>query len=397
MVGLLWWVCFFNYADRQAIYSVFPLLQEEFHLTNVQLGIVGSAFMWVYALAGPFAGWLCDRWPRKRIIIVALVFWSGVTALNAYAGNYPVLVMLRALGGLGEAFYFPAALSLLGDFHPGATRSRAMSIHQSSVYVGTIAGGGIAAWVAERHGWHQSFLLFGVGGIALGMVLVFLLSEPPRQVVPVARREEGGLLSGLLEMMHNRTALALIGIFTGANFVASAFLTWLPTFLYQKFHLTLAAAGLSATAYMQLASVAGVLVGGLLADRFVLRMRGGRMLTQGIGLLCGFPFLLLCGWAASLSVLVIALLCFGFCKGMYDANIWAALYDTIPAHRRGFAAGLMNSIGWLGGGLAPLVIAAGTKVVSLGTAIGSTAVIYLVLGVMMVLVSRSFSAAKSTA
>jgi MFS family permease len=229
------------------------------------------------------------------------------------------------------------------------------------------------------------------------MVLVFFLSEPPRQVVPVARREEGGLLSGLLEMMRNRTALALIGIFTGANFVASAFLTWLPTFLYQEFHLSLAAAGLSATAYMQLASVAGVLVGGLLADRFVRRMRGGRMLTQGIGMLCGFPFLLLCGWTASLPVLVIALLCFGFCKGMYDANIWAALYDTIPVHRRGLAAGLMNSIGWLGGGLAPLGIAAATKVVSLGTAIGSTAAIYLVLGVMMVLVSRSFSAAKSAA
>jgi len=396
VVGLLWWVCFFNYADRQAIYSVFPLLQPQFHLTNVQLGIVGSAFMWMYALAGPFAGWLCDRWPRKRIIVVALVFWSGMTALNAWAGDYPVLVLLRALGGLGEAFYFPAALSLLGDFHPGGTRSRAMSVHQSSVYIGTIAGGGIAAWVAERHGWQQSFLLFGLGGVALGVVLVFSLKEPQRQVEPVAVRERG-LLSGLKEISRNRVALALIGIFAGANFVASAFLTWLPTFLYQKFHLTLAVAGFSATAYMQLASVVGVLVGGLLADRFVQRLRGGRMLTQGIGLLCGFPFLLLSGWAASLPLLAFALLCFGFCKGMYDANIWASLYDTIPVHRRGFAAGLMNSIGWLGGGLAPLGIAAATHWVSMGTAISSTAAIYLVLGVAMILVSRSFSETKVAA
>jgi MFS family permease len=397
VVGLLWWVCFFNYADRQAIYSVFPLLQREFHLTNVQLGVVGSAFMWMYALAGPFAGWLCDRWPRKRIIVVALVFWSGVTALNAYAGDYRALVLLRTLGGLGEAFYFPAALSLLGDFHPGGTRSRAMSIHQSSVYIGTIAGGGIAAWVAERHGWQQSFLFFGAGGIALGAVLVFLLKEPQRQVEPAAMLAEGSLLSGLKEMIHNRAALALIGIFTGANFVASAFLTWLPTFLYQKFQLTLAVAGFSATAYMQLASVVGVLVGGLLADRFVRSMRGGRMLTQGIGMLCGSPFLLWSGWAASLPLLVSALLCFGFCKGLYDANIWASLYDTIPAHRRGFAAGLMNSIGWLGGGLAPLGIAAATQWVSMGTAISSTAAIYLVLGTAMILLSRSFSETKSVA
>jgi len=392
VVGLLWWVCFFNYADRQAIYSIFPLLQHDFHLTNVQLGIVGSAFMWVYALAGPLAGWLCDQLPRKQIIIAALLFWSAVTALNAYAGSYPALVLLRALGGLGEAFYFPAALSLLGDFHPGTTRSRAMSIHQSSVYIGTIAGGGVAAWVAERYGWHQSFLVFGLGGIALGMVLMFILKEPQRYIEQVEVREASGIVSGLTEMLQNRTALFLIVIFTGANFVASAFLTWLPTFLYQKFHLTLAVAGFSATAYMQVASVAGVLSGGLMADRFVRRISGGRMLTQAIGMLCGFPFLLLCGWTASLSLLAIALICFGFCKGLYDANIWASLYDTIPVHRRGFAAGLMNSIGWLGGGLAPLGIAAATRRVSLGTAISSMAAIYLVLGIGMVFVSSSFSA-----
>ena len=392
VVGLLWWVCFCNYADRQAIYSIFPLLQHDFHLTNVQLGIVGSAFMWVYALAGPLAGWLCDQLPRKQIIIAALLFWSAVTALNAYAGSYPALVLLRALGGLGEAFYFPAALSLLGDFHPGTTRSRAMSIHQSSVYIGTIAGGGVAAWVAERYGWHQSFLVFGLGGIALGMVLMFILKEPQRYIEQVEVREASGIVSGLTEMLQNRTALFLIVIFTGANFVASAFLTWLPTFLYQKFHLTLAVAGFSATAYMQVASVAGVLSGGLMADRFVRRISGGRMLTQAIGMLCGFPFLLLCGWTASLSLLAIALICFGFCKGLYDANIWASLYDTIPVHRRGFAAGLMNSIGWLGGGLAPLGIAAATRRVSLGTAISSMAAIYLVLGIGMVFVSSSFSA-----
>jgi len=392
VVGLLWWVCFFNYADRQAIYSIFPLLQHDFHLTNVQLGIVGSAFMWVYALAGPIAGWLCDQLPRKQIIIAALLFWSAVTALNAYAGSYPTLVLLRALGGLGEAFYFPAALSLLGDFHPGTTRSRAMSIHQSSVYIGTIAGGGVAAWVAERYGWHQSFLVFGLGGIALGAMLMLFLKEPQRHIEQIEVREASGIVSGLTEMLHNRTALSLIVIFTGANFVASAFLTWLPTFLYQKFHMTLTVAGFSATAYMQVASVAGVLAGGLMADRFVRRMSGGRMLTQAIGMLCGFPFLLLCGWTASLSLLAIALICFGFCKGLYDANIWASLYDTIPVHRRGFAAGLMNSIGWFGGGLAPLGIAAATRRVSLGTAISSMAAIYLVLGVGMVFVSSSFSA-----
>ena len=397
VVGLLWWICFFNYADRQAIYSIFPLLEHDFHLTNMQLGIVGSAFMWMYALAGPFAGWICDQLSRKWIIVAALIFWSAVTALNACVSDYSALVLLRALGGLGEAFYFPAALSLLGDFHPGATRSRAMSIHQSSVYIGTIAGGGVAAWVAERYGWHQSFLLFGLSGIALAVVLAFCLREPHRQTEQVEVIEARNIASGLSEMLRNFTGLSLIIIFTGTNFVASAFLTWLPTFLYRKFHLTLAAAGFSATAYMQVAAVAGVLVGGLMADRSVRRSSGGRMLTQGLGLLCGAPCLLLCGQAITLPLLAIALIGFGFCKGLYDANIWASLYDTIPVHRRGFASGLMNSIGWLGGGLAPLGIAVATNHVSLGTAISSTAAIYLVLGVAMVFISCSVSKKKPIA
>jgi MFS family permease len=201
----------------------------------------------------------------------------------------------------------------------------------------------------------------------------------------------------LQDILARPTTLSLIAIFTGANFVAAAFLTWLPSFLYQKFHMTLAVAGFSATVYLQLASVAGVLAGGIAADRLVRRISGGRMLAQGIGLIFGVPFLVLSGWTASLPLLVAALICFGFCKGIYDANIWASLYDTIPVHRRGFAAGLMNSIGWLGGGLAPIGIAAATNHISLGSAISSMAVIYLVLGVLMIFVSRSFSAQRPLA
>ncbi|HEX9198845.1 MAG TPA: MFS transporter, partial [Acidobacteriaceae bacterium] len=180
VVGMLWCVCLLNYADRQAIFSVFTPLAREFHLSDLQLSVIAASFMWVYAASGPFAGWVSDRVSRKAVILCALAFWSVATGMTAFATGYRSLVAFRALGGLGEAFYFPAAMSLLGDFHGPATRSRAMSIHQSSVYVGSIAGATLAAAIAERSGWRPGFLAFGAGGLALCGALSLMLREPVR-------------------------------------------------------------------------------------------------------------------------------------------------------------------------------------------------------------------------
>src|SRR5262245_17649108 len=168
-VALLWFVCFFNYADRQAIYSVFPLLKTEMGLTDVQLGIVGASFMWVYAAAAPLAGIVGDRLARKTVIISGLIFWSAITVATALSTQYSHLVLYRALEGLGEAFYFPASMSMLSDYHGRDTRSRAMAIHQSSVYAGTIAGGTVAGAMGQEFGWRSGFYLFGTLGALLGL------------------------------------------------------------------------------------------------------------------------------------------------------------------------------------------------------------------------------------
>ena len=177
---MLWFVCFFNYADRQAIFSVFELLKSEMNLSDVQLGIVGASFMWVYAGVGPIAGLVGDRVNRKTLIIAGLVFWSIITIATALSTRYTHLVLFRALEGFGEAFYFPASMSLLSDYHGPRTRSRAMSIHQSSVYAGTIAGGSVAGVLGEHYGWRSSFCLFGSLGMLLGVLLLLLLREPDR-------------------------------------------------------------------------------------------------------------------------------------------------------------------------------------------------------------------------
>jgi MFS family permease len=397
VVGLLWFVCFFNYADRQAIFSVFPLIKQQLQLSDLQLGVVGASFMWMYAIFGPFAGFLCDRLPRKALILGGLIFWSIVTAATAAAHSYAQLVACRALGGLGEAIYLPAAMSLISDYHGAPTRSWAMSLHQSSVYAGSITGGAASGLIGQYYGWRSSFLLLGVAGVLLGIVLVGLLREPVRgmsdgfvQGSPVGDDPypSGGLVGGLFDVFRNRIVILLIAVFIGANFVAMIFLTWMPTFLYDKFHLSLSMAGLNATVYLQLASILGVLSGGLLADLLIKRNLGGRLLVQALGLLCGAPFLFLAGWTFSMPLLVLAMVGFGYFKGVYDANIFAGLYDAVSIRQRGAAAGVLNSLGWLGGGFAPIAVALGTSRYGMSACISATAGIYVLIGLLMFWGSR---------
>lgn len=390
-IGLLWFVFLFNYADRQAIFSLFPLIKTEMVLTDVQLGILGSCFMWMYALCGPFTGWITDRLSRKWLILGSLLFWSIVTGATAIAHTYQGMVWCRALGGLGEAFYFPAAMSMISDYHGPSTRSRAMSFHQTAVYAGSIAGGSISALVGQHSGWRSSFLFFGGCGIALGIILMFLLREPRRgqsEAVTEPQAFKASTRQALREILGSRMVMLLIFIFMGANFVAVVFLTWLPTFLYNKFHMSLSMAGLNASLYLQAASFLGVLCGGYLADRFSSRRGGGRQLAQAIGLLFGAPFLFLTGWTFSIPVLVFAMIGFGYFKGLYDANIIAGIYDVVAVQNRGTAAGIANSLGWLGGGLAPVIIAVGSAKFGMSACMSATAAIYLIIGLLTLLASR---------
>jgi MFS family permease len=394
VVGMLWFVCFFNYADRQAIFAVFPLIKQQLQLTDVQLGIVGAAFMWMYALFGPLAGWLCDRLPRKALVLGGLIAWSLVTALTAVCHTYAQLVLCRALSGLGEAVYLPASMSLIGDYHSAATRSRAMSLHQSSVYVGSIAGGAISGLVGQFYGWRWSFILFGCCGLLFAVVAGKFLMEPSRGVSGQASAPlspvngDSNLFHEIKALLASPVVCLLILAFVGANFVAVVFLTWIPSFLYGKFHMTLSMAGLNGTMYLQFSSVVGVLCGGLLADCLAHRFTGGRMLTQAFGLFAGIPFLFFTGWAASVPAVVLGMIGFGYCKGLYDANIFASLYDVVAVKRRGIAAGMMNSLGWLGGGFAPIAIALAANKYGMGPSISGTAVVYCLSGLLMLVAAK---------
>lgn len=397
VVVLLWFCGFFNYADRQAVVSVFPMLQEEFLLTDVQLGWIGSAFMIVYASTSPFAGYVVDRVARRILIPVGLAVWSLIAAATGLSRSFGQLVFFRAAEGLGESFYFPASVSFLSDYHGRATRSRALGIHQTSVYVGTAGGAVLAGRLARQFGWRTPFLVLGLVGAAYAVVLGFILVEPARgqseeaestPVEPILEDQEGPVRAShedirhkVIRVLENRTALLLLCVFVGANFVASAFLTWLPTFIFRKFSMDVADSSMTSTVW-PLASLAGALCGGWLADLAARHRRGGRILVQSFGLILGAPFVFLAGWSASLGLLVGSLAAAGLCKGIYDANIFASLFDVVRAEDRGTAAGLMNSVGWTGGSLAPLAVGFGSTHFGLGLAIALTAVVYLLVGLL---------------
>lgn len=291
------------------------------------------------------------------------------------------LFLFRAAEGLGETFYFPASTSLMSEYHDRHTRSRALGLHQTSVYVGTIGGGFFAGLIAERYGWRWSFIVFGALGMLLGLVLSRLLPDS----APGVARPTPRLAADTPPRAARAALLCLLGAFMCANFVAVVLLSWMPKFLFDRFHMSLSTAGLTATVFVQLASLAGAPVGGWLADWWRERSPGGRIAVQAIGMFAGAPFVAICGLTPSVTTLVIALTCWGFCKGLYDANIFAAAFDLVPAGARGRTAGVMNMVGWLGGGgSAPLLIGLVAQHSSLGFAMALSSIVYVVAGVLLV-------------
>ncbi len=359
VVAMLWFICFFNYADRQSISSVLPVLNKEFDFDPEQRGLILSAFMWVYAFGAPFAGFVGDRVRRKHLILGGCLFWSLITALTGWCSRLWQFVAVRALEGFGETFYFPATMSLISDYHDRRTRSRAMSFHQSSVYIGTIGGGWLGAWFAEHYGWRTGFYFFGLSGLALALVLYGVLREPARGEADLAAGEAlpGPPLSvGEVApvIFRSPVAIMLMAAFVGANFVATIFLGWAPSFLVEKFDFKLVQAGLYATIFIQLASALSGPCSGVVSDYLAPVLPGGRMVVQGAGLLAGSGFVFLVGTTVDRTALFVAMTVFGLCKGVYDANIFASLFDVVEPRARATAAGLMNMVGWFGGAFGPL-------------------------------------------
>ena len=341
---LLWPVATLNYLDRLMLTTMRDSIKAGIPMTDAQFGLLTSVFLWVYALLSPSAGYLADRFSRSKVIIGSLFVWSAVTWLTAHAHDFNQLLIARALMGVSEACYIPAALALIVDYHRGPTRSLATGLHMSGLYAGA-ALGGLGGVLAEHFKWQSAFNLFGTIGIAYSIVLILTLKEC-REAKPSNAEnvpaEKIKLADAFGYLFRESSFWALLGYFGLLSIANWAIYGWLPTYMGQQFKLGQGAAGMSATAYIQVASFAGVLIGGAWADRWSRHNPRGRALVPLIGFCAAGPALY---WSASTSVLlaaIIGLVVFGLARGFADANNMPILCQIAPARYRATGYGVLN-------------------------------------------------------
>jgi MFS transporter, Spinster family, sphingosine-1-phosphate transporter len=362
VVGLLWVVSLLNYLDRLMITTMRDPIQAQIHgieqsrMSDAQFGLLTSVFLWTYAAASPLGGFLADRVGRRGIIIASLFFWSAATFFTGQANTLNQMLLARVLMGLSEACYIPAALALIADYHRGPTRSLATGLNMSGIYAGA-AMGGLGGYLAEQFGWRFGFRLFGAIGIAYCFVLLLGLrdaapteDEQPgpsdRSAVP-----KGDLLSVLSTLLTNPGFVTLMALNILVGVVNWSVYGWMPTFLKTQFSLGLGAAGLSATAYIQVASFVGVLVAGTLADRWSRTNLRARAITPAFGYILAGPFLILAASTNLLPLAIVAISVFGLGRGAFDSNQMPLLRQLIPERFSATGYGLLNLIGTTAGGV----------------------------------------------
>ncbi|WP_438479738.1 MFS transporter [Oleiharenicola lentus] len=343
-VGLLWVVGCLNYLDRVMITTMRGSILKEIPMTDAQFGLLTTVFLLVYAVLSPFAGFLADRFNRSRVIIISFLTWSAVTWLTAHAKTFEQLLATRALMGISEACYIPAALALIADYHRTTTRSFANGVHMSGVMVGSGLGG-LGGWIAERHGWSHAFTLFGQLGIGLAVVLIFLLkdrADRPEVEETTATPSPVRLTEALRSLLGDRNFLLALVYWGLLGASAWAVVGWMPTYLNEQFNLSQGQAGLSATGYLQAAALAGVLLGGAWADRWSRKDARGPIYVVMIGLALSAPSILVVSVTESLTVAIVGLVVFGLTKAFADANMMPILTLVADRRYRATGYGLLN-------------------------------------------------------
>lgn len=357
VVALLWVVALLNYMDRQMLST----MQDAMKLDIVELqkaeafGALMAVFLWIYGLVSPFAGVVADRVSRKKLVVGSLFVWSAVTYLMGYASDFTQLYWLRALMGVSEALYIPSALSLIADWHEGKSRSLAIGIHMTGLYVGQ-AVGGFGATIAATFSWHSTFYWFGIIGIAYSVVLALLLHDKPKAVDAVAASPDPATLMkkenlwrGLSVVLSTWAFWVILIYFAVPSLPGWATKNWLPTLFADSLGLDMAQAGPMSTITIAASSFVGVLLGGVLSDKWVLRNIRGRIYTSAIGLGMTIPALVLLGFGHSVVAVVGAGMLFGIGFGMFDANNMPILCQIISAKYRATAYGIMNMVGVFAG------------------------------------------------
>ncbi len=355
VVALLWVVALLNYMDRQMLSTMKPSMQADIPelQSAANFGYLMAIFLWIYGFMSPLSGMIADKVNRKWLIVGSLFVWSAVTFAMGYASTFNQLYWLRAIMGVSEALYIPAGLSLIADYHSSKTRSLAVGIHMTGLYMGQ-ALGGFGATIADKFSWQQAFHSFGIIGIIYSVVLILFLREKTVVDEPITEainpiNKKTPLLKGLGLLLTNISFWIILFYFAVPSLPGWGVKNWLPTLFSENLGIDMSKAGPISTITIACSSFIGVIFGGILSDRWVQKNLRGRIYTSAIGLALTIPALVLIGYGHSLFHIIGAAFCFGFGFGMFDANNMPILCQFVSRKYRATAYGLMNMTGVFAG------------------------------------------------
>ena len=390
VVVLLFPVALLNYLDRQ----IFSTMKQSIIagvpdiVTDARFGELMAVFLFVYGIFSPIGGYIADRFNRRWLIITSLVIWSAITWFTGHAQNFEQLWWARALMGLSEACYIPAALALIADYHNGGTRSRAVGLHQAGIYLGIILGG-FGGYIADSiYGWRAGFTWFGLAGVLYAVVLVLFLKNAPRSATQAPGEGHPSILSSLRGLLGVGAFILLVLYFTLPAMPGWVVKSWMPALLAETFHLGQGKAGISATLWVTIASLGGVLLGGAIADRWMQRSKRGRIYTSAIGMAVCIPALFGIGYAPTLGIAVSFLILYGIGFGFFDTNNMPILCQIVGPKLRATGYGLMNMVSITVGGFAVTRVGAMRDAGAPPSAIFSICALAAALAVVLVLLIR---------
>ncbi len=382
LVAFMWFAYFLNYCDRQAVFSMFPVLKSDLGFSDGQLGLVGSWFLWVYGLGSFFAGQIGDKFSKRRLIVWSLSLWSLVTIGTGLANSPNMVLVLRALMGVSEALFMPAAIALTANAFPPASRSRAIAALTTAQILGNMGGGWFGGWMANEGHWRTAFFVLGTVGLVFALpYFAFLRGFNEEAQVETKKM---GSSSALLGLAQTPTYWLLCVVFPVFVFGLWLLYGWLPNFLHEKFSLNLADAAFNATVFLQGATLIGMLTGGVLADTLYRRTRAARLWLLAVSVLGCAPFLHAMGSSTTLDATRIAAMGFGLFSGFFMGNIFPSSFEIVPADARASAVGVLNLFGAVVSGFATLAGGALKQSVGIEKLFTLTALAYVLAGLAVI-------------
>ncbi len=381
LVGFMWFAYFLNYCDRQVVFALFPVLKSELGLTDTQLGLTGSIFLWVYGVGCPIAGFLGDTFSKRTLVVLSLASWSLVTVATGFSTSAVMLLGLRAALAVAEALFMPAAIALTANAHAPAHRSRAVAALTTAQIAGTVGGTWFGGWMGDLGSWPGALWILGGAGL-LYTIPYFLFLRTVVEAPPEAKKSGGGFAPAVL--LRVPTYALLCVVFPSFVFGLWLLYGWLPTFFREKFTLNLADAAFNATVFLQGSTLVGILSGGFLADALFRHTKAARFWLLVASLLLCAPGLYALGHCDSLGATRVAAGAFGLCSGFFMGNIFPAAFEVVPFHTRASAVGVLNFFGAVISGFALLFGGMWKQTLGIEGLLGWTALIYVVAGLALI-------------